>query len=194
MLAVLAITGLRIRPAVLSDRADAEALCNVRKPTTYVVEDGSAGFMGKKVELPPEEAFKRRVEARLGSAIRDKATVFIATREEDDHSAVIGTVDCIRLPRGSGRRPFEQTLPDRFLIRNLWVAEEARRQGIARQLMAEAEDFARAEDVSMNVLEVLVENEPAITLYEDLGYEELDAPALPLPRWMRGALLMGKHL
>ena len=58
-----------IRPAVLSDPIDAESLCAVRKPTEYVSEQGSTGFMGQKVELSAEEAQKRRVQARLGSAM-----------------------------------------------------------------------------------------------------------------------------
>ena len=42
------------------------------------LEAGAAGFMGQKTELSPEEAQKRRVQARLGSALRDNATVIIA--------------------------------------------------------------------------------------------------------------------
>ena len=194
MLLLAALTGLNIRPAVLSNPADAEALCSVRSPTSYVVEDGGVGFMGKKVELSPEEAFERRVAARLGSAIRDGATVLMATDENDDKAGVIGTVDCIEFKPGSGRRPFEQALPRRLLVRNLWVAEQSRRQGIARKLMAETETLARSQSVDLITLEVLADNDPAIALYDDLGFEELDVPPVPLPRWMRGALLMGKSL
>lgn len=194
LLFAIAVSGLQIRPAVLSNKADAEALCAVRSPTTYVVEQGSTGFMGQKVELSQEEAFERRVSARLGSAIRDGATVLIATDPAEERQSVIGTVDCVEFKVGSGRRPFEQKLPRRFLVRNLWVAEERRRQGIARQLMAESETFALSHGVSTLVLEVLVDNVPALALYEDLGFEELDPPPMPIPRWMRGALLMGKTL
>ena len=123
-----------IRTAVLSDVADAEALCAIRAPTQYVVEDGGVGFMGKRVELTPEEAFNRRVQARLGSAIRDRATVLIAQDDASEDDAIIGTVDCVELPEGKGRRALAPELPRRFLVRNLWVDEARRRQGLALQL------------------------------------------------------------
>ena len=57
------------------------------------MESGGAGFMGQKVVIDdPEEAQKRRVQARLGSALRDKATVLLA---EDSSGAVVGTLDCV---------------------------------------------------------------------------------------------------
>jgi ribosomal protein S18 acetylase RimI-like enzyme len=49
MLLALAAALVNIRPAVLSDPVDGEALCAVRAPTQYVVEDGGVGFMGKRV-------------------------------------------------------------------------------------------------------------------------------------------------
>ena len=82
---------LTVRPARWPD--DYDAVCAMRKPTEFVVESGGAGFMGQKVVIDdPEEAQKRRVQARLGSALRDKATVLLA---EDSSGAVVGTLDCV---------------------------------------------------------------------------------------------------
>ena len=194
-LLLCATPAINIRPAVLSDPVDAEALCCVRKPTEYVSEQGSTGFMGQKTELPPEEAFKRRVQARLGSAIRDKATVLIASDAESAGALeVIGTVDAIELPAGKGRRALAPDLPRRLLIRNLWVAETRRRQGIARQLMAAVEALAADTGVTYLSLDVVADNTPAVKLYEELGFEDVEPPPMPVPMWMRGALSLGKSL
>ena len=165
----------------------------MRKPTEYVSEQGSAGFMGQKVELSAEEAQRRRVQARLGSAIRDKAIVLMATEGEGANpTEIIGTVDCVELPAGKGRRAGAPELPRRLLLRNLWVSETRRRQGIARKLMASVGSQANELGITYLSLDVLADNEPAISLYEDLGFVELEPPPMPLPKWMRGALSMGK--
>ena len=193
-LLLCAAPAIVIRPAVLNDPIDAEALCCVRKPTEYVVEQGSAGFMGQKVELPPEEAQKRRVQARLGSAMRDDAIVLMASDSGDSSVQVIGTVDCVEMQAGKGRRAGAPELPRRLLLRNLWVDESRRRQGIARKLMADVECRAADLGIGYLCLEVVADNDPAIGLYEDLGFVELEPPPMPLPKWMRGALSMGKSL
>ena len=46
-----------MRAADLADRRDALGICAVREPTTLVAEEGSVGFLGRRVELPPEEAY-----------------------------------------------------------------------------------------------------------------------------------------
>lgn len=169
---------------------DYEAVCAVRSPTQYVVEDGTVGFMGRVVELSPEEALDRRVQARLGTALRDNATVILATLAD---GTVVGTVDCIPMGAGSGRRRADIALPRRFLIRNVWVEPARRRQGLGRRLMAAAEEHARAEGVDCVALEVNWDNEPARLLYEQLGYAELEPPSLPVPQWMRGAIALVKR-
>ena len=193
---------LTIRLADLADRADAEAICAVRQPTQYVVEDGTVGFMGKRVELSPDEAFKRRVEARLGTAIRDRATVLIAVEETsgadgtpESGLAIRGTADLIGpLSAGRGRRSLGPDLPERYLLRNLWVAEPYRRRGLARRLMAACEEKTLAAGLGMLALEVDAKNGPARALYEDLGYVDLEPPPVALPDWMRGSLVLGKAL
>lgn len=193
-----ALASLTIRTADLQDRDDAEAICAIRQPTQYVVEDGAVGFMGKVVQLDPEEAFARRVEARLGTAKRDGATILVAVEPADDEAAALavrGTADLIGpLPAGRGRRNLGPELPDRLLLRNLWVAESHRRRGLARSLMAACEQVTRERGVAMLALEVDAANEAARGLYADLGYADLEPPPIALPGWMRGTLLLGKAM
>ena len=60
--------------------------------------------------------------------------------------------------------------------------------------MASVDTQAAELGITYLSLEVLADNEPAISLYEDLGFEELEPPPMPLPKWMRGALSMGKSI
>ncbi|KAL1511112.1 hypothetical protein AB1Y20_005933 [Prymnesium parvum] len=181
--------GIAIRRAAFP--ADFEAVCRVRAPSAFVVEDGTAGFLGRRVSLPPEEALARRVSARLGGALRDNATVLLAV---DGEGGVVGTADVVELPAGASRRAFAPPLPRRCLVRNVWVCAEVRRRGVASALMREAEGEARARGAEMVTLEVNWDNAPARRLYERLGYEDLEPSQLPIPFWMRGALLLGKRL
>ena len=164
---------LTIRPAQWPD--DYEVVCAVRKPTTFVTEEGAVGFMGKRVELTPEVALERRVEARLGTTLRDNATVLIAT---DETGAAIGTVDCIRLEADNNRRAMSPDLPCRVLVRNVWVSPERRRQGLGSALVHAAEEHARAAGVVMVTLEVNWDNTAALQLYYGLG----ELPRPPPPR------------
>ena len=82
-----------VRPAKWPD--DYDAVCAVRKPTEFVVEDGGAGFMGQRVAIvDPEEAQQRRVQARLSSALRDNATVLLV-EDPPGGGSVVGTLDCV---------------------------------------------------------------------------------------------------
>jgi ribosomal protein S18 acetylase RimI-like enzyme len=70
---------------------------------------------------------------------------------------------------------------DEAWIGGLAVVPEHRRAGVGRRLMEAAAAEARARGVRQIWLEVLVQNEPAIRLYEQLGYErvrELEVLAL----------------
>lgn len=57
------------------------------------------------------------------------------------------------------------------VVHDLIVAPEARRQGIGRELIAEAERWAKQRGVSAVELTVWSFNEDALRLYEKLGYE-----------------------
>ena len=129
-----------VRPAKWPD--DYDAVCAVRKPTEFVVEDGGAGFMGQRVAIvDPEEAQQRRVQARLSSALRDNATVLLV-EDPPGGGGVVGTLDCVL--QEHSREPGGAPEP-RLLLRNLWVAPPMRRQGMARELMRAAEALAVAQ-------------------------------------------------
>ena len=178
-----------VRPAKWPD--DYDAVCAVRKPTEFVVEDGGAGFMGQRVAIvDPEEAQQRRVQARLSSALRDNATVLLV-EDPPGGGSVVGTLDCVL--QEHSREPGGAPEP-RLLLRNLWVAPPMRRQGMARELMRAAEALAVEQACSQLYLDVRADNAGAIALYEDLGFVDIAPPSLPVPRWMRGTLAMTKEL
>ena len=178
-----------VRPAKWPD--DYDAVCAVRKPTEFVVEDGGAGFMGQRVAIvDPEEAQQRRVQARLSSALRDNATVLLV-EDPPGGGGVVGTLDCVL--QEHSREPGGAPEP-RLLLRNLWVAPPMRRQGMARELMRAAEALAVEQACSQLYLDVRADNAGAIALYEELGFVDIAPPSLPVPRWMRGALAMTKEL
>ena len=178
-----------VRPAKWPD--DYDAVCAVRKPTEFVVEDGGAGFMGQRVAIvDPEEAQQRRVQARLSSALRDNATVLLV-EDPPGGGGVVGTLDCVL--QEHSREPGGAPEP-RLLLRNLWVAPPMRRQGMARELMRAAEALAVEQACSQLYLDVRADNAGAIALYEDLGFVDIAPPSLPVPRWMRGTLAMTKKL
>ena len=58
-----------------------------------------------------------------------------------------------------------------WILYDLYVSREARRQGIGRALMEQAQEFARATGAARIELSTAIDNEPAQALYESLGYE-----------------------
>ena len=65
-----------------------------------------------------------------------------------------------------------------WLLNDLYVAPEARRQGVARLLMQQALDFARADGALGVTLSTAKTNHQASALYRDMGFvldEEFDS-------------------
>ena len=58
-----------------------------------------------------------------------------------------------------------------FVLYDLFVAEAARRRGIARSLMNAASDWATTEGAARIDLETARDNRPGQSLYSSLGYE-----------------------
>ncbi len=56
------------------------------------------------------------------------------------------------------------------LVLNIFVEEEFRNRGAAKRLMRVVEEWAEGQDLERVGLTVGVDNEPAVRLYEDLGY------------------------
>jgi ribosomal protein S18 acetylase RimI-like enzyme len=86
----------------------------------------------------------------------------------DDHCTLLALVDgravgLIRIERDQGR-------PGVFGIYSMWVAPEARRRGIALELLAEAERWIEAVGGSEAELNVVDRETPARRLYERAGF------------------------
>ena len=62
---------------------------------------------------------------------------------------------------------------DELHVLNVAVAPEARRRGVARALMHEAERRGREQGARIATLEVRRSNAPAVRLYRSLGYAEV---------------------
>ena len=83
----------------------------------------------------------------------DKGIFLVAERD----GQAVGYVGC-------------QTVLDEGYITNVAVSPDARRQGIARALIAKLTDEARAAGLAVVTLEVRASNAPAIALYEGAGF------------------------
>jgi [ribosomal protein S18]-alanine N-acetyltransferase len=79
-------------------------------------------------------------------------------------------------------------------ILTLDILPEARRSGLATQLMQKCEERLRAGGCKQIFLETAVNNRPAIQLYEKLGYAILRTLPLYYPTHALDAYLMGKQL
>ena len=100
-------------------------------------------------------------EKRYLKAIRryPHAAVYVA---EDDLGSVVG-----RLSLARDQHPSSAHVADLGLM----VARTHRRQGIGRALMEQAVRWARSAGVRKLELHVFPHNEPAIALYESMGFE-----------------------
>lgn len=72
-----------------------------------------------------------------------------------------------------------------FVLNDLFVAESARRQGVAQALLAAARDFGRAHGALRLVLETTRDNVVAQALYHRAGWQAESTQwfQLPLPEW-----------
>ena len=91
-------------------------------------------------------------EAALREELHNPCAAFLVAQND---SRTVGYVGCHHIA-GEG------------YITNVAVHPDCRRQGVARQLLAEA--LLRWQHLSRVTLEVRVSNAPAIRLYEELGF------------------------
>jgi len=83
---------------------------------------------------------------------------------------------------------------DELHVLNVAVAPEARRRGVARALLGEAEARGRAEGARVATLEVRRSNGAAIGLYRSLGYGEVGMRPRYYAEDGEDALVMDKEL
>ena len=79
-------------------------------------------------------------------------------------------------------------------ILNVCVAPEARRQGLAEALMRELETRLIPKGIEKITLEVRASNEPAIRLYEKLGYSQVGTRKNYYEKPREDALILQKSL
>lgn len=104
---------------------------------------------------PPPDAYLERLLRR------EQFVALIA----EQNGAVVGALVGYELEK------FEQARSE-FYIYDLAVAEAARRQGIATQLIASLSEMVRKRDGSVIFVQADYDDPPAIALYEKLGTRE----------------------
>jgi RimJ/RimL family protein N-acetyltransferase len=124
-------------------------------------------------------------ERRYLRAIRRSSHAAVLVAEEDGE--LVGRLSISRDPHPASRHVADL---------GLLVAKEHRRRGIGRKLLVAAEDWATAAGITKIELHVFPHNEPAIALYQAVGYER---EGLRRSHYRRGgelvdAILMAKRL
>ena len=134
-------------------------------PTIRVARPGDIEHLGALFDLyrqfydcpPDHDAAKRWLTINLAEA---RSTIFVA----DTGPELLGftqlypalcSVDLVKY----------------FVLYDLFVAEAARRRGIARSLMNAASEWATTEGAARIDLETARDNAPGQSLYRNLGYE-----------------------
>lgn len=81
-------------------------------------------------------------------------------------------------------------------ILNLCVADEFQRRGLGRALLSKVLDNAKAMDVENVFLEVRPSNYPAITLYEQLGFNQIGTRKdyYPASNGREDAVILAKNI
>ena len=80
----------------------------------------------------------------------------------EDHGRIVGNVTVL-----------DTSTPGRYLVVNVAVHPDYRRQGIARRLMAQVHEMVRARQGRQILLQVVKNNTAAIGLYNSLNYETI---------------------
>ena len=114
----------------------------------------------------------RRFYAQAGDL--DRARDFLRERLSRDQSVVLLALQG-GTPAGFTRRYpiFSSVRTARtWLLNDLFVAEHARRGGVARALLEAAAAFGRTDGAAGLVLETTVDNAPARALYRAAGWNE----------------------
>jgi len=102
-----------------------------------------------------DQQWRQRASQRSGTG---SAVTFLAF---DTEHVCCGIVGCFT----------SEDEPDCRSIVSMWVAPSVRRQGVGRQLLQKAEDWAIGQGASKLVLDVTEGNTPAIECYRRFGFE-----------------------
>jgi ribosomal protein S18 acetylase RimI-like enzyme len=126
--------------------------------------DGYRRFYGQAADIPRAQAFLReRLE-------RNESTILLAMRD----GTAAGFTQLYPL--------FSSVRTARlWLLNDLFVAEHARRGGVARALLDAAVAFAREQGAAGVMLETMRDNAPARALYRAAGWHEDDTQWYSVP-------------
>lgn len=106
----------------------------------------------------------------------DGARDFLAARLEQSDSAIFLALENVMAVGFTQLYPSFSSIAMRpiWILNDLFVVESARKTGVARSLLKEAERFARETNAARLVLETAPDNQPAQALYEKLGWVKDD--------------------
>ena len=148
------MSNIRIRPIIPSDDPKIAAIIRSNLEEFHLDIPGTAYF-------DPE----LNCLSRYYDAEPDKRAYFIAVDEREN---VIGGVGIAEFTG------FEHCAE----IQKLYLINEAKGKGYSKQLMHVAEDFARSAGYRSLYLETHTNLQTAIRLYERLGFERIEKPAM----------------
>jgi len=145
-------------------------MTNIRRATLEDLDlvaplfDGYRRFYGQAADIPRAKAFLReRLE-------RNESTILLAMRD----GTAAGFTQLYPL--------FSSVRTARlWLLNDLFVAEHARRGGVARALLDAAVAFAREQGAAGVMLETMRDNAPARALYRAAGWHEDDTQWYSVP-------------
>ncbi len=141
-----------VERALELDDDDLQALCEAADAA--IIEGGGFGWVKSPGRLALTSYFR-------GVLLVPERELFIGRL----NGTIVGSAQLVRPPRNNEAQAFAATLMHAF------IAPYARGQGLARLMTQRVEDGARALGYQVLNLDVRESQEPAIRLYESLGYQ-----------------------
>jgi ribosomal protein S18 acetylase RimI-like enzyme len=123
--------------------------------------------LGPGDERVVEQLAEQAPPARAAELLADERTIFLAAFDGEEPDPV-GFVLAYELLRRHGE-------PSRLFVYEVGVAGEARRRGVASELLRELERIARARGIRHGFVLTNEANEAAMELYRSLGGERPNA-------------------
>lgn len=175
-----------VRPAALDDRAEGLLYLSAQRYyDAYAGDEATARRLLRRVHPKPGHPASVSL-ARVAEADGQVVGVIVGfpAGEGEDLARHFLRLTAWRIPPWRWRRLLRHLnsasgmsptpAPGSWYVDALAVAPDARRQGVARALLADAEATARAQGATGVSLDTGLENAPARALYEASGFEERD--------------------
>jgi ribosomal protein S18 acetylase RimI-like enzyme len=136
------------------------------KAVADLVEDSFRGTIdpdGKRYLNQMRSAAQNRSFLSWASSVVENTSLPLSGYVWEEAGKVVGNLSLL---------PFSYNSQRLYLIANVAVHPKYRRQGIARSLTSAALDHARSRAAAAAWLHVREENEPAVRLYQSMGFQE----------------------